>query len=79
MTSPAPETAAPADPATPHAFGCTSCTEALRAQHTAERMTGRLLELLVRAEAREARQREEIGALEARIGRYLPTWEADSA
>lgn len=54
---------------------CTSCAEARRAQAAAEAMTGRLLALLVESEAREARQRQEIGDLEARLTRHLPTWE----
>lgn len=58
---------------------CPTCVEALRAQHDAERMTGRLLSLLALSEAREARQRQEIGDLEHRLTRHQPTWEAETS
>jgi hypothetical protein len=67
------------DPATPHAFGCHTCLNARRAQTAAEHVAGRLLTLLAEAEAREARQRAEIGDLEARLAKHLPTWEVESA
>jgi hypothetical protein len=66
-------------PASPHAFGCRACLTARRAQTAAEHIAGRLLALLAEAEAREARQRDEIGDLEARLAKHLPTWEAESA
>jgi hypothetical protein len=67
------------NPATPHAFGCRACGNARRAQTAAEHVAGRLLALLAEAEVREARQRQEIGDLEARLARHLPTWEVESA
>jgi 4'-phosphopantetheinyl transferase EntD len=51
--------------------------EARRAQRRAEAMTGRLLSLLALSEAREARQRSEIGDLEQRLTRHAPVWEPD--
>lgn len=42
-------------------------------------MTGRLLSLLALAEAREARQRDEIADLEQRLTRHLPKWQAERA
>jgi hypothetical protein len=66
------------DPAAPHAFGCHTCHEARRAATAAEHVAGRLLALLAEAEAREERQRDEIGDLEAQLAKHLPTWKVET-
>ncbi len=53
---------------------CPRCVTADRARIAAEHVAGRLLTLLATAEHREARQRDEIGALEQRLTRHTPTW-----
>ena len=63
------------NPATPHAFGCQRCVTAAHARTAAEHVAGRLLGQLVAAEDREARMRDEIHALEARLTRHAPRWE----